>query len=110
MEDKLPRRIAWFAPWTWKRRWWIVGVVSLGLVGYPLSYGPSLLLMSEGHIPYRTFCDAYSPIFWSASHNDRARNAVNWYGNLFQPKSRSVTIDDYDIFFLETHSLDALLP
>jgi hypothetical protein len=28
----LPRRIAWFAPWTWKRRWWMLAA-AVGIVG-----------------------------------------------------------------------------
>ena len=34
MDEKLPRRIAWFAPWTWKRRWVWAIVAALMIGGY----------------------------------------------------------------------------
>jgi len=41
--DPLPRRVAWFAPWTW-RPWKRRALASMLLVGYPLSIGPLIWL------------------------------------------------------------------
>lgn len=63
MIDPLPRRIAWFAPWTWKHRWWIVAAILL--VGYPLSYGPACVLAVDGLIPSAAVSLFYRPLFWA---------------------------------------------
>lgn len=51
MSDPLPRRIIWFAPWTWKRRWMAALLVPSFLIAYPLSFGPLIWLNSYGYLP-----------------------------------------------------------
>lgn len=39
MTGPLPRRIAWFAPWTWKRRWKIVAACLVLALAFVASDG-----------------------------------------------------------------------
>jgi hypothetical protein len=72
MEEKLPRRIAWFAPWTWKRRTKIVASLLLVLVAYPLSIGPMAWVQGKGVLP-DTVVDflivTYTPLEYVASQS-----------------------------------------
>lgn len=49
MNEPLPRRIAWFAPWAWKRQARMFAVLLMVFVGYPLSVGPMVWLHDRGH-------------------------------------------------------------
>jgi len=64
----LPRRVAWFAPWTWSpwTRWVAAG---LFLATYPLSIGPAVWLVSHHILTVGSVAWAYRPllslIFWT---------------------------------------------
>ncbi len=84
MTDPLPRRIAWFAPWTWKRRrWWVVGVLVAVFVAYPLSIGPTYWLMAEGFISLNVFQSLYVPILWLGERDQAVVAILDWYIGLF---------------------------
>lgn len=101
MNDPLPRRIAWFAPWTWKRRWKIATVLLMAFAGYPLSYGPALLLTTEGWIPYPLFRLVYSPLHLCAHHSDQINDALEWYASRCQPGLRRVLIISGDVVLVD---------
>lgn len=61
--DELPFRVTWFAPWTWKSRWWLA-IVSALFVAYPLSLGPSMALVDYGIISAATVETVYRPVLW----------------------------------------------
>ncbi len=56
MEDHppLPKQVAWFAPWRWKRKW-IAGSFAALIIGYPLWIIPAILiafkLKARGWLP-----------------------------------------------------------
>ncbi len=83
MEDKLPRRIAWFAPWTWRRRWLVTAALVLLFVVYPLSAGPAFGLAISGWLPMLPVMLLYRPIVLIASSNPEATEWVEWYISLF---------------------------
>lgn len=60
--EPIPRRIAWLAPWTWKRRWWVLAVALAMFVAYPLSAGPAFLMAMRGPLPIRVFLVFYAPL------------------------------------------------
>ncbi|MDP1797876.1 MAG: hypothetical protein Q8K78_10355 [Planctomycetaceae bacterium] len=82
MTDPLPRRIAWFAPWTWKRRWKIIGAGVLVVVAYPLSYGPAFGLLASGWITPQMFDAIYQPL-WTTARKCGFSGWLLWYGTLF---------------------------
>jgi hypothetical protein len=57
----LPRRVAWFAPWTWRpwKRWGLAAAVLLS--AYPLSIGPATWLFKHDLLPFEAFC-IYHPL------------------------------------------------
>lgn len=69
-QPPLPRRIAWFAPWTWQRRWWWVTVCVLAFVGYPLSIGPASVLTAGGWIDSTATEYFYTPLVETAKLNN----------------------------------------
>lgn len=83
MTASLPRRIAWCAPWTWKRRSQIVAGLLLLLVGYPLSIGPAYGLWYWGLIP-----DEADVIYWPVEGLVYLVPAgpewMDWYLSLFK--------------------------
>ncbi len=80
MTEPLPRRIAWFAPWTWKRRWIILA--GLLMVGYPLSMGPAWGMLRCRLISSAMFKTAYAPLIW-LTKNDTFYWWAIWYINFF---------------------------
>ncbi len=80
----LPRRIAWSAPWTWKRRTQIIAglLVLMSLVAYPLSFGPAWQLEKAGWISEDLFTTIYYPILSLYERNDLVP-FLNWYLWLF---------------------------
>ncbi len=81
--DPNSRRIAWFAPWTWKRRWKIPATAWSALVAYPLSYGPAYWLFVRGWISDSAFYVMYLPICWIEERNASIYELVTWYGHLW---------------------------
>ncbi|HET6422757.1 MAG TPA: hypothetical protein VFG20_03685 [Planctomycetaceae bacterium] len=86
MERKLPRRIAWFAPWTWKRRSKIAVTIALSVVAYPLSYGPAILLLWSGWMTPAVFEALYQPL-WTAAQRSGLNGWLVWYATFFSPIS-----------------------
>ena len=85
MEEKLPRRIAWFAPWTWKRRWQIVVGLTLAFVVYPLSIGPAYYLVGDLWLPEWCFAAVYLPVIQLAWKFDATREMLIAYLFWFYP-------------------------
>lgn len=105
--DPLPRRIAWFAPWTWKRRRIVATVVLLLLlVAYPLSMGPAFGLLDHGLLPRKVFQFAYRPVTIWCHYSTAYSDFLSWYITLFEkrpiPRSaikavaREQTVEDFD--------------
>jgi hypothetical protein len=82
MTAPLPRRIAWFAPWTWKRRWKVL-MLTLPIASYPLSIGPAVWLMAEGYISLSVYQSAYLPIRWLSYRSQAVVTILDWYIGLF---------------------------
>ncbi len=78
----LPRRIAWFAPWTWKRRWWVTAAL-LVFVAYPLSYGPAFGLYSAGLLSEDLVLWFYHPVWVLINESPDFAELVQWYQWLF---------------------------
>ena len=67
-QSPLPRRIVWFAPWTWKRRWWIALVLAGLMVEYPLVRGRYIALQWTGGFRYRPLWKSIDPFGgWKAA-------------------------------------------
>lgn len=81
--DPLPRRIAWFAPWTWKRRWWIVAALFLLPATYILSSGPMTALALNGLFPLSAYQWIYAPIMWLMRVSPAFAVWPEWYAELF---------------------------
>ena len=67
----LPRRVAWFAPWAWQRRFQIASLTLLALIGYPLSVGPARWLFTRGYLPPASASAleaVYAPLTWACIH------------------------------------------
>uniref|UniRef100_A0A7C2K2S0 Uncharacterized protein n=1 Tax=Schlesneria paludicola TaxID=360056 RepID=A0A7C2K2S0_9PLAN len=75
----LPRRVAWFAPWTWRRRSWFALLPVLLLVAYPLSIGPAVLLLAHDWLNFEVFRSAYYPLLWVSDHSDALGKVLDWY-------------------------------
>jgi hypothetical protein len=82
----LPRRLAWFAPWTWFARWrpwkrWML-FVGVALVGYVLSPVPVYLLMHfvppSWPISLRLFNIVYAPLGWLCDVYEPLRDFYTW--------------------------------
>ena len=60
----LPRRVAWFAPWTWKPwlRWTLRSLLLLAAVVYPLSIGPAVYMADYGFVSRSAVIAIYRPI------------------------------------------------
>jgi hypothetical protein len=74
----LPRRVAWFAPWTWTRRWLVAALLLYVVTAAPINYGINrcglratpvvsaiaivvyapLVVFYYVFPPYQCFCDA----------------------------------------------------
>ncbi len=80
----LPKRIAWFAPWTWKRRWWVLALIAL-LTIYMLSTGP-MLAFAAGTNDWTTnalVTIIYYPILVIADCSPAFKELLRWYWFLF---------------------------
>lgn len=84
-EAPLPRTVSWFAPWTWKRRYLVTGVLLLGLMAYPVSIGPVYGLMLRGWLPASVFQLIYRPIIWLADQHPVIYDAIEDYTMMFLP-------------------------
>jgi hypothetical protein len=82
----LPRRVTWFAPWTWSRgeiSWAIVLLLLLSpalAFIYVLSYGPAASLANGRSGLYYDF---YRPIFMVRNSSPLWMLRVDWYGSLW---------------------------
>ncbi len=83
MEAPLPRRIAWFAPWTWSRRYAIALLTLAILSSYPLSAGPVYGMVDRGIIPYEYYETIYRPLLYCAMRNRTVAEAYWLYTDLF---------------------------
>jgi hypothetical protein len=82
----LPRRVAWFAPWTWDRRWLAATLVVAALLGYLLSAGPVFRILSVSFPPYRlqwAIVDFYHPLVWFAARSEWFDAVLAWYLNVW---------------------------
>ena len=79
MADPLPRRIVWFAPWTWKRRTKVAAILLLVFMGYPLSVGPTMVLVINQQIPYEVYWHLYYPLHIVTTQSDVLWDAQNRY-------------------------------
>ncbi len=77
----LPNRIAWFAPWTWKRRWKVAAVTLLLIVPiYAFSIGPAMLLTAHGWVKPESIAYAYRPLLRMRNNTPpRTRDTVKQY-------------------------------
>ncbi len=82
--DPLPRPIAWFAPWTWKRRTKIAAGLLFAAAAYPLSIGPAYGLMMDGWLHPALF-EIYQPVIWLSLKHDSAAILLGEYMNWFNP-------------------------
>ncbi len=80
----LPRRVAWFAPWTWKRRCVVLAALP-PFLAYPFSIGPAYWLFANGCISYDAIKIAYSPLLWLAAQSSAVVFIMDWYVGLFVP-------------------------
>ena len=79
----LPRRVAWFAPWTWRRRWAVMALLFV-FVWYPLSYGPaSAMTHTHRMLPWSIYSTVYSPLIWLEGQNQWLDEFCDWYESLF---------------------------
>ncbi len=85
MTNPLPRRIAWFAPWTWKRRRWLLAVLLLAFAAYPLSIGPAAALTSAKLMPPWLYVTVYHPIHVCTHNNTAAWEIVKAYERMWLP-------------------------
>jgi len=76
----LPRRVAWFAPWTWRRRWQVAAALPTLLVAYGLSLGPALGFVGHGDLSASGVAYAYRPLLMVQCRSPRSmHNAVERY-------------------------------
>jgi len=62
----LPRRVAWFAPWTWRRRTRRATGTGAVIVAYLLSAGPAFYFLLRQPFPgtTRAYEVVYAPALW----------------------------------------------
>ncbi len=80
-QPPLPKRIAWFAPWTWKRRWWVLSGLLL-VVGYPLSLGPVFWVVERNVLPHpvaQALEYFYLPLLTLGYVSESLANLLHWY-------------------------------
>jgi hypothetical protein len=89
MTAPLPRRIAWFAPWTWKRRSQITAIV-VAVFAYPLGITPTILvafkLRARGWLPgivIELLLHAYKPYEFAVEHTPGASDWSLRYANFW---------------------------
>ncbi len=96
MEEKLARRIAWFAPWTWKpwKQKLCLAAVLLPIV-YGLSAGPALLLIDSGGEGAPMIAFGYRPLlcirYLTGGHRSHFGQATDLYMNLWHDLGWSAT-------------------
>jgi len=76
----LPRRIAWFTPWTWKPRWLVLLAIAASS-SYPLSFGPAYTLVSTGRLNHNIFHDVYWPLWQLALTHDAIGDPLFGYAS-----------------------------
>jgi hypothetical protein len=109
MKDRPKKRrgpLLWLAARS--RRFWIIASVVALLAGYPLSFGPAILLTARGHIRESTVQYLYMPFLLSAEEVESLESAVTWWGSLGVPDNKAVTFifqtDDADHVFQFTRT------
>lgn len=84
-QPPLPRRIACFAPWTWRRRWIVASAFLLAFVAYPLSLGPMQYLLYFGFVSFDVYVILYKPVFSLAAECPALAAWLWWYLDIMDP-------------------------
>jgi hypothetical protein len=76
----LPRRVAWFAPWTWRpwKRWALVGI---GLAAYLLAAAPTEYLLYRVYAPrpvYTARAIVFEPALFVLRNSRAAMQVFVW--------------------------------
>ncbi len=88
MTDPLPRRIAWFAPWTWKRRTWLVLSPFLAVAIYIGTIPAVVWLVSYTGYGIQQAYWAYRPLrLIRKRYGPSTRTIADIYPSLFAPKT-----------------------
>jgi hypothetical protein len=83
----LPPRVAWFAPWTWRRRRLVAAAIPLLLVGYAASIGPALLLIDQNGRRAKSVAVVYYPLLhFSKDWLSRESGPLHQYLERWSPR------------------------
>ncbi len=72
---------------------WATVVVVVGMVAYPLSFGPASWLLERVPTFHRPFVQMYWPVGWMAAHGPRpVRKAIWGYATVGVPRGTIVAL------------------
>src|SRR5262249_23483743 len=61
---------------------WVTALLVVGLVAYPLSFGPACWITSRTRVGASAIPTAYRPMTWFMSISEPAYDALDWYTGL----------------------------
>ena len=74
---------------------WATVAVVVGLLAYPLSFGPACWISSRLNAGAETVSIVYRPLTWGMSHSERAFNAMSCYSGFGAAKGWAWNYGEY---------------
>jgi hypothetical protein len=100
--DSLPPRVRRFAPWTWRKRWWLVAAPVL-VMAYAASIGPAILLVDHGCFSEESVAFVYRPVLMGHHRAPNvAYHAFNRYAKIWGAGTAEMVLSFHLLWEFET--------